>query len=334
MEQKSIKKNTVFSTIKILSSILFPLITFPCITRVLSTDNVGKINFGLSIVSYFTLISSLGISTHAIRECSAVRENKKKLEQIASQIFTINVLTTIIAYICLAITLLFYSKLADYRCLIIIQSFSIVASMLGTDWLNSAMEDFKYITIRTVCFQLLSLILLFIFVHKPEDYMKYAVISVLASGGASITNIWHRKKYCTVRITKDICLKKHLKPIMLLFVMILSQTIFNNLDMTMLGIYVGDAEVGIYSAAHKIYNIVNQLVASLLWVIMPRLSYYFSKNDYNKINELLRKVLGFYFFFGLPCAIGTFFISKDIIIVVAGLDFVDAFSVLRIFMII
>ena len=251
MSQKSIKKNSIYSVVKTSSSILFPLITFPYISRALLTENVGKINFGLSIVSYFSLIASLGITTYAIRECSAARDDKEKLGNTASQIWSINIITTVIAYIALAFTLLVYRKLDNYRTLIVIQSLAIIATTLGADWLNSAMEDFKYITIRTAAFQLASLILMFIFVHRPEDYIKYAVISLVSTAGASICNIWYRRRYCRVRFTKDIELRRHLAPIMYLFVMILAQTIFNSVDSTMLGIFRGDYDVGIYATAHN-----------------------------------------------------------------------------------
>lgn len=337
MSQKSIKKNSIYSILKTGSSILFPLITFPYISRVLLTENVGKINFGLSIVSYFSLVASLGITTYAIRECSAVRDDKDKLSNTASQIWSINIITTIIAYIALAVTLLCYRKLDNYRTLIVIQSLSIVFTTLGADWLNQAMEDFRYITLRTVAFQFISLLLMFIFVQKPEDYMKYAVISLVSSSGASLFNIWYRRRYCRVRIIKDfkngIEWKRHMMPILYLFVMILAQTIFNSVDSTMLGLMHGDHEVGIYSAAHKITNIINQVVGSLLWVIMPRMSHYFAENKYDEVNKLLRKILGFNFLLGLPCAIGTMLLSKDIIRIVAGEAFVEATSVLRILMI-
>lgn len=332
MRQISIKKNTFYSVLKTGASILFPLITFPYISRVLLTDNVGKINFGLSIVSYFSLIASLGISTYAIRECSAVRDDKKKLSDISSQIFSINIITTIIAYTALALTLIFYHKLDNYRLLIIIQSLSIIGTTLGADWLNSAMEDFKYITIRTVAFQFISLILMFIFVHKPEDYLKYAVISLISSVGASIVNIMYRRRYCKITLTFNIDWKNHLKPIFYLFVMLLAQTIFSSVDSTMLGLMHGDYEVGIYSTAHKILNIINQVVGSLLWVIMPRMSYYFSAGNYAEVNKLLRKVLNFNLTLGLPCAIGTIVMAKDIILIIAGETYIDSVFVLQILM--
>ena len=125
-KEKNIKINAILNIIKTISSIIFPLITFPYISRVLKPDNIGKINFGSSFVSYFTLIASLGITTYAIRECSAVREDRKKLEKISSQIFSINFCTTIISYITMFIVLIFFRQFDSYRTLIIIQSLTIV----------------------------------------------------------------------------------------------------------------------------------------------------------------------------------------------------------------
>ena len=337
MERHSLKTNTVLNSIKTLTSILFPLITFPYISRVLLPENVGKINFGASIVAYFSLMASLGISTHAIRECSAVRDDKDRLGNVASQIFSINLITTIIAYAALVIALVLFPKLRDYRLLIIIQSMSIVATTFGADWINTALEDFRYITIRTVMFQVISLLLMFIFIHRPEDYIKYAIICVISSVGSNVLNIFYRKRYCSLRFIGDfvngIEWKRHLKPVLLLFVMILAQSLFNNVDVTMLGIIKGDREVGIYSTAHKIMNLVNQVIASLCWVVLPRMSLYFEKQDYTEINKLLRKVLSFYFTLGFPCVVGIMMISKDIIILFAGSEYADASIVLQVLMI-
>lgn len=318
MSEKSIKVNSILNVIKTISSIIFPLITFPYISRVLQPENVGKVNFGSSFVSYFSLIASLGITTYAIRECSAARGDKKKLGEKASQIFSINVCTTIVAYVLLGLSLIFFRKLDSYRTLIIIQSTAILFTTWGADWLNSAMEDFKFITIRSIGFQFISLILMFILVHQPDDYYKYAAITVLSSCGANITNILYRRKYCTVRFTKDMHWREHFTPILLLFVMILAQTIFSNADTTMLGLMKGDFEVGIYSTAYKIKNIIVQVVASLCWVVMPRMSYYFVDGDWDKINTMLKKVLSVMVTIGFLCVAGCVVLSSEIIQIVAG----------------
>ena len=141
------------------------------------------------------MIASLGIQTYAIRECSTVRNNRERLSDTASQIYSINIITTIIAYIALACTVSFCHKLDGYKFLIIIQSLSILTTTIGVDWLNSAVEDFRYLALRSVLFQLVGLALMFIFVRQAEDYMKYVVISFVSTAGPNVVNIWYRRKY-------------------------------------------------------------------------------------------------------------------------------------------
>lgn len=332
MQEKSLKKNSILNVIKTISSIIFPLITFPYISRILMPENVGKVNFGTSYISYFSMIASLGITTYAIRECSAVKNDKNNLSKRASEIFSINVCTTIVAYLLLAISLIAFRKLDAYRPLIIIQSTVILFTTLGADWLNSAMEDFKFITLRTVAFQFISLILMFIFVKTESDYLKYAAISVFSSSGANVVNIFYRRKFCKISFTLDMHWKKHFKPILLLFVMILAQTIFSSADVTMLGIMKSDYEVGIYSTALKIENIISQVVSSLAWVVMPRLSFYFSEGNYTKINMMLRKTLSLLFGIGFPAIAGVCVLSEEIVVIVGGKNYIDAAIPLEILM--
>lgn len=323
-EKQGLKGNTVFNAIKSIAGIIYPLITFPYISRVLMAENVGKINFGSSVISYFSLIASLGVTTYAIRECSKVRDNRECLEETASQIFSINIFSTFAAYIALLVTLVAARPLDNYRTLICIQSAAILFATLGADWINTVMEDFRYITVRTLGMQLLSLALMFAFVRRPEDYMKYAVISVVASSGANLVNIFYRRRFCTIRFTVKIDFKNHLPPILLLFSLILSQTIYCNSDMTMLGLMWGDYEVGLYSTSIKIYNLVNTFIASIAWVVMPQLSEAFAGQDFKKVNSLLKYSLNFIIVLGLPCIIGINAITKPLVYVIAGEEYLSA----------
>lgn len=326
----SVQRNTIYNTVKSVFGILYPLITFPYISRVLGAENVGRINFGNSIVSYFTLAASLGVTTYAIRECSRVRENREELSRTASQILSINMLSTLIAYVALAITFVCSRSLDSYRVLICVQSSTILFTTLGADWLNSAMEDFRYITIRTIGAQILALLIMFVFVRRPEHYILYAAISVLATSGSNILNIYYRRRYCETRFTWQMDLRRHMPPIMLLFSMILAQQIYVNSDITILGLLKGDVEVGLYSTSVKIYNIVNQVVASVAYVVMPQLAAGFAREDYAEINRLLRYALNFIIVLGLPCITGMNVIAREIIYVIAGEEYLGAATSLHI----
>ena len=91
MKKKSIGINAVLNGFRSVLNILFPIITFPYVSRVLLVKGIGIYNFSSSIVSYFLLIAGLGISTYAVREGAKLRENRSKITQFASQVFTINV---------------------------------------------------------------------------------------------------------------------------------------------------------------------------------------------------------------------------------------------------
>lgn len=325
----SIKKNTVYNIIKTSLTIIFPLITFPYISRVLGPEGVGKINFGNSIISYLTLIASLGVTTYAVRECSKFREDKDKLQKIASQIYSINVCTTFFSYLVLFLLMIFVEPINKYGVLILIQSCTVIFSVLGTEWLYTAMEEFRYITYRAICFQALSLILMFLFVNEEDDYMIYAVLSVMASSGAGIVNIIHRRKYCNVRFTFDLKLDIHLKPILTLFVMILAQTVYCNMDITMLGLMKGDNEVGVYSTAVRIYTIINQMIASVAFVVMPQLSKAYQEKNVEKIKSLSNYSLGFIGVIGIPCVLGMLCMAPEIVGVLAGEAYTDAIILTR-----
>ena len=326
-------RNVFFNLIKTLSSIVFPLITFPYISRTLQPSSVGKYNWASSYIGYFSLIASLGINTYAIRECSKLRNNQTQLDKNASQIYSINILSMIVAYIILFISVFSFRFISSYRTIILLLSLNIVFNVIGTDWINSAFEDFGYITIRTILFQVISLILMFLLVKGTNDYNKYALISVLATTGANVSNILYRRKFCKIKFTRHMNLKKHLPQILTLFVLILVQNIYNNSDITMIGIFKNNKEVGYYSTAVKISSIITQVVASIAFVVMPQLTRAYAEKNYKKINPLLNRSLQFLVGLGFPLCFGTIALSQDIINILGGKEYEPAIPALILLMI-
>ena len=192
------------------------------------------------------------------------------------------------------------------------------------------MEDFQYITIRSVGVQILSIILMFIFIHRPADYVKYALITVLSSSGGNILNIFYRKKYCDTRFTFHMNLRKHLPPIVLFFSMILAQQIYVNSDITILGLVKGDFEVGLYSTSVKIYNIVNSIIASVSTVVWPQIAEAYKKHSQQDVNRLAKYSLNFILVFGLPCIVGINMVARELILMIAGEEYVGATMSLQI----
>lgn len=63
---KSLKLNAFFNVVRNVLRLIFPLITFPYVSRVLMPEGIGKVNFANSIISYFILLGNLGISANSL----------------------------------------------------------------------------------------------------------------------------------------------------------------------------------------------------------------------------------------------------------------------------
>lgn len=96
MKEKSISKNAILNIILTLTNIVFPLITFPYISRILNPSGIGAISFFSSIGSYGVLVASLGISTYGIRVIAKNRYHKDKITKIFQELIVINSVMSII----------------------------------------------------------------------------------------------------------------------------------------------------------------------------------------------------------------------------------------------
>lgn len=328
-KRKSISINAALNVVRNSLTIIFPLVTYPYLTRVLGVENLGKVNFGTSVVSYFLLAAAFGITSYATREGAKIRENKIELEKLCSQLFTINIIMTIVAYTFLAILLLISHKTRTYFLLIFIQSFSILFTTLGIDWINNIFEDYYYITIRSVIINVLILILIFLFVKDSEDYYIYALLTVISNGIVCIFNFIHFRKYIVIKMTIHINFLHHFKRMFIFFINALTITIYVSADTTMLGYIVGEYYVGVYSAATKIYNTVKSILAAIYIVALPKLSKS-ATDDKKKFSEIVTKEFSIITLILFPTTAGIFMCSDTIILLLGGTDFYPASITLRI----
>ena len=151
-QDKSLKVNMILNTIKSITSILFPIITFPYLSNVLGVENIGKYNFANSVIGYFVLIAGLGINTYAIREGAKVRNNKELIEVFSNEMFSINMWSSIVAYILLLPVVFLVPRFRDCKLLLLILSIQIVSRTIGIEWLYSIYEDYVYITSITIIY--------------------------------------------------------------------------------------------------------------------------------------------------------------------------------------
>ena len=329
MIKKSLKKNALLNIVRTTCGIIYPIITFPYASRILLPEGIGKVNFANSVISYFVLIAGLGIGTYGTREAAKIRENKIALSNLVKELFTINIISMAIAYLLLGISLFLVPKFQSYQTLLLISSITILFTTIGFDWVYSALEEYGYITLRTIIFQCISIVLLFLLVKTKEDYAAYLGIGVISSVGANVLNCIHLRKYIILKTGYKLQIKQHLKPIFVLFGMALVTSVYTMLDTTMLGFLADDTQVGYYSAATKLNKMVLGFVTAACAVLFPRLSLYAAKENKEEFRQLLNKSLAITMCFAIPATIGLSILSEPITLLFSGENYLPSVPVMR-----
>ena len=323
MEGKSIKVNFIFNTLKTIMVVIFPLISFPYISRVLGVEGVGKVQYCTSVISYFILFSSLGIGTYSIREGVRFRNDRKAFSKFSKEILLINMVTTVIAYLVLGLFFL-AGAFQGKRDIMLICSLSIAGTTLCIDWLYQAMEQYVYISVRTLIIQALSLVMMFCFVRTEQDAFVYALLIVFSAKGYCFLNLFQSRKYIDYGLKVKLEFKKHIKPILVIFGATLAVSIYMNMDVVMLGIFCDDYQVGLYSAAVKVNTVVKNVIVSISAVLLPRLMAYIAKGDRVNYEKLFQQGTNLNLFFSVPSMVGLIVLSRPIILLFSGEKFLPA----------
>ena len=172
----SLKKNIFWNSVRVGSNLVFPLVTFPYVSRVLGPDTIGLFNYVTAIAAYFTLFASLGFPIYGVREIANVKDKPEEFGNIVNSIFTANVIATFIVYLAYSVVALLIS--GEYLLLYFIIGLSVLMSCISFDWFYQGIEDFRYITVRSLIIKVVSIVGLFIFVHDKSDLLAYAILSI------------------------------------------------------------------------------------------------------------------------------------------------------------
>ncbi len=331
-ERKSLKLNFIMNAMLTMSSFLFPLISFPYVSRVLGPDGTGKVAFATSVISYFLMFAQLGIPTYGVRACAKVRDDKRLLTKTVHELLAINLVTMVIAYVALAGALLFVPRLQSEKPLYIVTSLTILFSSIGMEWLYKSLEQYTYITLRSIAFKLVALVAMFALVRAEDDYVIYGGITILAASASNVMNFFHARKYVSMRPVGGYEFKPHLKAVAVFFAMSCASTIYTNLDTVMLGFMQSDTSVGYYNAAVRIKNILVSIVTSLGTVLLPRAAYYVEHKKMDEFRTISRKALNFVFVAAVPMMAYFILFAKDGIFLLSGSEYAGSILPMRLAM--
>lgn len=326
----SIAENAILNFIKTLTGIIFPIITFAYASRILGVDGVGRVTFSKNVTTYFVTVATFGVNYYGTREVAKMQDNPILLSKFCHEMLIINGIGCIVSYALLLVSLFCVPKFRDYKVLLLVNSVSIILTSIGMDWLYQGLEKFKFITVRTITFQLIAVAYMLLFVKTNGDTLAYTVALIVSSSGAFVLNFINSQKLISFKRTREAYnIKVHLKPMLWLFAFSVSVELYTVLDSTMLGFLKGDTSVGLYTVAVKTNKMTDTLVTSLGVALIPRLAYYLSHNAGEESKKLIENAYNFIFLFSVPLCFGIFTLSKEIIYLFSGAEFLPASITMR-----
>lgn len=312
MQKKSLKLNFFFNMLLNVSKVAFPLITAPYVARVLEPDGVGLFNFSNTYVGYFALFALFGVPMYGIREVAKLRDDKKKLNDFVSEVFSATVITTFLCSAIFVLSVIVIPQLNQNALLFLVAGVVLYTSPFRIDWFFSGKEEFGFITFRSLLIKTISVICLFAFVREKKDLFIYVVIFICSS---IINEIWNfiRLRNTGIRLHFTLKVTRHIKSSMALFSAVVAASIYTYLDSIMLGFLTDYAQVGFYNSATHISKSLLPIATSLAVVALPRLSYYLKDKKWDDINVLVEKSISVIAFLCFPITFAVISIAPEFI---------------------
>ncbi|WKY46446.1 flippase [Eubacteriaceae bacterium ES3] len=328
--EKSLAKNSIYNVAYRMLNVLFPLITATYISRVLFAQGVGQVSYAQNIVSYFTTIAALGIPNYGTREIAKLKGKKELTNSLFTELFTINFISTALcttAYYLMIMSIEYFQRNIN---LYMIIGMAIIFNFINVEWLYQGVEEYGYIAKRSFAVKILTLVSILVFVRTENDISTYAAIYCIGIGGNNLFNIINLRKYGVKVTVREVHLKKHLKPVLILLASAIAVELYTMVDTTMIGILCSDENVGYYTNAMKLIKILISVITAIGGVLLPRLSYYNIQGNIDGCSKIVNKVLSILIYFFVPSEIGILLVAGQIMPLLFGSSFEPGVTTLRI----
>lgn len=311
IKRDSIKKNSILNIAVKLITYLVPLILTPYLYRTLSFSGVGTYEFQYAYVSYFCLITSFGFDSYGTKRISAVSDDVDELSKKFWSIFLAKVTLgtfALIVYFSMVFSGVFGgSNTYLAYCLL---SFFILSSMTDITFFYQGIEQFKGIAFRTVLIKILNLILIYIFVKNPNDYLKYVVIMSGTYLFSSLVMFLPLRKYLKFKRIKPSEITNEIKFSSVFFISTLTNSLYTVFQKTILGLLTNETQVGYYSSAMKIKDVIMQLCFAIVVVYYSRITYLVAQGKRKEALEKTYNCFNIIYDLVLPATFGIICVSN------------------------
>ena len=331
MSGTSIKRNVAYKFLLTVSTYIMGFITFPYISRVFGVEKLGLVNFVDNTVNYFLLFATMGISLLGVREIATVKNSREECSKVFSSILGLNFVFTAATLAVYFILVACVPKLSQYSQLFYIGSAKILFTSFLIEWFFTGIENFKYITLRSLLIKILYIASIFIFVKRQDQYTLYFILTVATVVVNAIINIVYARKYVDI-VPKELLSFKYLGSNVTLGVNSIVTSMYLTFNVMYLGFAASNTQVGYYTAAFKLYSVILAFFSAFTSVMLPRMSALYTGGEQDTFQKLITKSLSLVIAMSAPIIIYTVMMAPQVIALLSGPGYEGAVLPMRIIM--
>jgi O-antigen/teichoic acid export membrane protein len=321
-------KNYFYNLLLTVTNLLFPLLSFPYVSRILGPEGIGKVQFVFSFAQYFALIASIGIPVYGMKEIAKYKNDKKGRSQVFSELLIIYLLSTVCLFLVYLSVIFVFPYFSADRGMYLGASLLVLLGFSYIDWVYTGLEEFKSIALRSVLFKIIGLLLLYFFVKNKSDTQNYLFIMIFSFLGNNILSFFFLKGKVSIMLSK-LQLKRHLVPLFYILGTSLAASMYTDMDTVLLGFLSDSRAVGLYTAAVKLSKITLPFVTSMGVVLVPKISMYYAEKNMDEVQHTLNKAFRFLIFFAVPITFGLALLAPEFISLFSGEEFLPATNSMR-----
>jgi PST family polysaccharide transporter len=256
-QHKTLIQNFSYLSLLQVFNVLIPFITYPYLIRVLGKETYGLVIYAQVIVTYLQILVDFGFDTSATKDVSVNRDNKQKLSEIFSSIFILKGSFFLISLIILGIVLQFIPESTNHQTLFWLSMWYCLYNVLFPIWFFQGIEKMKYITILNLISRSIFLVLIFILIKGPDDYLLYPLINGIGAvfAGSLAIYIVLKKEGITFIIPSIKTLYNYLHSSLDFFISTVSVKIFVSSNKFIIGTFLGLSELAFYDLADKVVSL-------------------------------------------------------------------------------
>jgi polysaccharide transporter, PST family len=307
-----------------------PLVTLPWLTRVLGPSNFGRLSFCIAVTGYFVLFADYGFNLSATRQIALHSHDRVGRSRIFWNTITIKALLAAAGFPLLLLLTFCGHRFGEERTLLLINYLTVLGTVLTPTWYFLGTERQAILSGITIAVRVISIPAIFLFVRSNQDVQIAALIpsGMTVIGGLLCLMVLMRDKQLD-RIQFDRGeLVAALRDGWHLFVSTASISLYQATNTVVLGLVAGNAAVGHYSAAEKVVQACQGLLAPIGQSVYPRISRLMNESRAAAF-ALIRKVLRLQGSAALALSVLLLVFAPVIVRLLYGRDYEETIRVLR-----